>query len=64
MLTFDDGPHAKHTDEILEILQHDGAPALFFKLGQNLGRVDAQGKPPAMRCCAMTSEVNDSGRSR
>jgi peptidoglycan/xylan/chitin deacetylase (PgdA/CDA1 family)/uncharacterized caspase-like protein len=45
VLTFDDGPHSKHTDEILEILKRYDAPAIFFELGQNLGRVDAQGKP-------------------
>jgi len=41
VLTFDDGPHASHTDEILEILKRYGAPATFFVLGQNLGQVDA-----------------------
>lgn len=44
VLTFDDGPHAKHTDEILEILKRYDAPAIFFQLGQNLGKLDAQGK--------------------
>jgi peptidoglycan/xylan/chitin deacetylase (PgdA/CDA1 family)/uncharacterized caspase-like protein len=44
VLTFDDGPHAKHTDEILEILKRYDAPAIFFELGQNLGKLDAQGK--------------------
>jgi len=44
VLTFDDGPHAKHTDEILEILKRYDAPAIFFELGRNLGKLDAQGK--------------------
>ena len=44
-LTFDDGPHARYTDEILEILKRYNAPAVFFQLGQNLGRVDAAGQP-------------------
>ncbi len=44
VLTFDDGPHAKHTDEILDILKRFDAPAIFFHLGQNLGKLDAQGK--------------------
>ena len=44
VLTFDDGPHAKHTDEILEILKRYDAPAIFFQLGRNLGKLDAQGK--------------------
>ena len=44
LLTFDDGPHARYTDEILEILKRYQAPAVFFELGQNLGKVDATGK--------------------
>ncbi|SFO52486.1 Peptidoglycan/xylan/chitin deacetylase, PgdA/CDA1 family [Variovorax sp. OK605] len=44
VLTFDDGPHARHTDEILEILKRYDAPGIFFELGQNLGKLDAQGK--------------------
>lgn len=44
VLTFDDGPHVRYTDEILEILKRYDAPAIFFELGQNLGKVDAQGK--------------------
>ena len=44
LLTFDDGPHGRYTDEILEILKRYQAPAVFFQLGQNLGKVDATGK--------------------
>jgi peptidoglycan/xylan/chitin deacetylase (PgdA/CDA1 family)/uncharacterized caspase-like protein len=44
LLSFDDGPHARYTDEILEILKRYNAPAVFFELGQNLGKVDADGK--------------------
>ncbi len=44
LLTFDDGPHGRYTDEILEILKRYQAPAVFFQLGQNLGKLDAQGQ--------------------
>ena len=44
VLTFDDGPHARYTDEILEILKRYDAPAIFFELGQNLGKLDAKGQ--------------------
>ncbi|MDH0864026.1 polysaccharide deacetylase family protein [Mitsuaria sp. GD03876] len=44
LLTFDDGPHPRYTDEILEILKRYQAPAVFFELGRNLGSVDANGK--------------------
>jgi peptidoglycan/xylan/chitin deacetylase (PgdA/CDA1 family)/uncharacterized caspase-like protein len=43
VLTFDDGPHPKYTDDILDILKRYDAPAIFFNLGRNLGTVDAQG---------------------
>ncbi|WP_343624499.1 polysaccharide deacetylase family protein [Roseateles puraquae] len=45
LLTFDDGPHPRYTDEILDILKRYQAPAVFFQLGQNLGKVGADGKP-------------------
>lgn len=44
LLTFDDGPHGRYTDEILEILKRYQASAVFFQLGQNLGKLDAQGQ--------------------
>ncbi|MDQ8035914.1 MAG: polysaccharide deacetylase family protein [Pedobacter sp.] len=43
-LTFDDGPHAKFTDEIVAILKQYGVPATFFEVGRNIGSVDAAGK--------------------
>jgi peptidoglycan/xylan/chitin deacetylase (PgdA/CDA1 family)/uncharacterized caspase-like protein len=45
VLTFDDGPHPRYTDDILDILKRYDAPAIFFTLGRNLGSVDAQGAP-------------------
>ncbi len=37
VLTFDDGPHPRHTERILEILTRFGVKAVFFEVGQNLG---------------------------
>ena len=34
-LTFDDGPHSKNTDDILNILSKYNAYATFFMLGSN-----------------------------
>ncbi len=45
VLTFDDGPHAAYTDDILAILAQYKAPAIFFQVGRNLGTIDADGKP-------------------
>ncbi|MDI9238078.1 polysaccharide deacetylase family protein [Lysobacter sp. LF1] len=45
VLTFDDGPHHAYTEEITAILKRYGAPATFFEVGRNLGRLGADGKP-------------------
>ena len=37
VLTFDDGPHPRYTDQILEILKKYGLHAVFFEVGRNLG---------------------------
>ena len=37
VLTFDDGPHPRYTDQILEILKKYGLKAVFFEVGRNLG---------------------------
>jgi len=42
-LTFDDGPHPVYTSEITAILKQYGAPGTFFEVGNNLGKIDADG---------------------
>lgn len=37
-LTFDDGPHAEVTPRVLDVLDHYGAKATFFCVGENLHR--------------------------
>ena len=43
VLTFDDGPHPKYTDEIRAILKRYDVPGTFFQVGNNLGALDAKG---------------------
>jgi uncharacterized caspase-like protein/peptidoglycan/xylan/chitin deacetylase (PgdA/CDA1 family) len=43
VLTFDDGPHRRYSEEIAAILKQYDAPAVFFSVGRNLGALDAQG---------------------
>jgi uncharacterized caspase-like protein/peptidoglycan/xylan/chitin deacetylase (PgdA/CDA1 family) len=43
VLTFDDGPHRRYSEEIATILKQYGAPAVFFSVGRNIGTLDAQG---------------------
>lgn len=61
VLTFDDGPHATHTDEILEILKRYGAPATFFMLGQNLGTINAAGQARLGPKAAVAQRVREAG---
>ncbi|WP_313139858.1 polysaccharide deacetylase family protein [Stenotrophomonas sp.] len=44
VLTFDDGPHKAYTDEVVAILKRYDVPGVFFEVGRNLGKVDADGK--------------------
>ena len=43
VLTFDDGPHRRYSEEIAAILKQYDAPAVFFNVGRNLGALDAHG---------------------
>ncbi|WP_303637322.1 polysaccharide deacetylase family protein [Stenotrophomonas tuberculopleuritidis] len=43
VLTFDDGPHKAYTDEVVAILKRYDVPGVFFEVGRNLGKVDADG---------------------
>jgi peptidoglycan/xylan/chitin deacetylase (PgdA/CDA1 family) len=44
VLTFDDGPHAAHTERIVSILEARGIRAMFFVLGSELEKYLALGK--------------------
>jgi len=37
-LTFDDGPHPEHTNQVLDVLRAAGVRATFFVVGQNVAR--------------------------
>ena len=50
-LTFDDGPHAVYTDQILDILEKNGAVATFFEVARNLPKApDAVRRAVDMGC--------------
>ena len=46
-LTFDDGPHAVYTNQILDVLEEHGAVATFFEVARNLSKA-----PDAVRRAA------------
>lgn len=50
-LTFDDGPHAVYTNQILDVLEQYGAVATFFEVGENLYKApDALNRALEMGC--------------
>ncbi|MEB0229452.1 polysaccharide deacetylase family protein [Undibacterium sp. 10I3] len=61
VLTFDDGPHAKYTDEIAAILKQYNVPAVFFQVGRNVGTVDAQGKEKLNKNADISKKLLASG---
>ena len=60
VLTFDDGPHPRYTDEIEAILKQYGAPAVFFQVGKNLGSV-AAGKATLGANAKVATRLSDAG---
>ena len=52
-LTFDDGPHATCTDQILDILEENHALATFFEVGRNVRKYPE----PVLRAYEMGCEI-------
>jgi peptidoglycan/xylan/chitin deacetylase (PgdA/CDA1 family)/uncharacterized caspase-like protein len=61
VLTFDDGPHPRYTNEILAILQQYKVPAIFFNVGKNLGGVNAQGEVKLNRGSEVSRSLREAG---
>lgn len=61
VLTFDDGPHNRRTNTILDVLGEYGATAYFFVLGKNLGTVDDEGKANLGSASATARRIVDEG---
>ena len=60
-LTFDDGPHAIYTEEVIAVLKQYGVPGAFFEVGRNLGTVDAQQKAHLVKTAAISKRLMDEG---
>jgi peptidoglycan/xylan/chitin deacetylase (PgdA/CDA1 family)/uncharacterized caspase-like protein len=63
VLTFDDGPHARYTDRILDILQQEGLPAVFFEVGHNIGTVQDDGTVKLTRAAKSTRRILEMGHA-
>jgi peptidoglycan/xylan/chitin deacetylase (PgdA/CDA1 family) len=62
VLTYDDGPHSRYTDRILETLKKNNVKAVFFTVGENLGTVK-DGKIKAARSAAAALRAIEAGHS-
>jgi len=60
LLTFDDGPHPRYTDRILEILNRYQIKSVFFELGTNLGTIK-QNKIEPTRASAAARHLIQAG---
>ena len=57
-LTFDDGPHAVYTDQILDILEENHAVATFFEVGRNVANCPGPLSRMAELGCEIGSHSN------
>ncbi len=57
VLTFDDGPHPRYTDQILEILKKYGLKAVFFEVGRNLGPETTDVAPKLAATAAVSERI-------
>lgn len=60
-LTFDDGPHARYTPQILDILQKYGLKAVFFQVGRNLGPETLDSGAQLAPTAALSSRILEQG---
>ncbi|MES2015416.1 MAG: polysaccharide deacetylase family protein [Pseudomonadota bacterium] len=61
VLTFDDGPHQRYSEEIAAILKQYDAPAVFFNVGSNLGTITADGKAKLGPGAAVSRKLGAAG---
>lgn len=63
LLTFDDGPHPRYTDRILEILKKYNLQAVFFQVGRNLGTIAGDKTIKLTPTAAVDSRILAAGSS-
>ncbi len=63
LLTFDDGPHPRYTDEILAVLKKYNLQGVFFQVGHNIGTVSADGKVTLGKGAAASTRILEAGSS-
>ncbi|MBZ5536589.1 MAG: polysaccharide deacetylase family protein [Acidobacteriia bacterium] len=63
VLTFDDGPHPRYTDQVLDILKKYGVHSVFFEVGRNLGTIRPNHSIQQTRAATASRHVLESGSS-
>jgi peptidoglycan/xylan/chitin deacetylase (PgdA/CDA1 family)/tetratricopeptide (TPR) repeat protein len=63
VLTFDDGPHRRYTDQVREILERFNVKAVFFEVGQNVAAMSAAGQVRATRASSATRRLLEAGEA-
>ncbi len=58
-LTYDDGPHSKYTNRVLDILEKNGAKATFFVVGYNIDKNIETIKRAQALGCEIGNHTND-----
>jgi peptidoglycan/xylan/chitin deacetylase (PgdA/CDA1 family)/uncharacterized caspase-like protein len=61
LLTFDDGPHPRYTDQILAILKKYDLHAVFFEVGRNLGSIGKDNEVRLAPTASVCYRVLESG---
>src|SRR5262249_43413142 len=61
VLTFDDGPHPKRTDQVLAILKRFDVKAVFFEVGQNVATGSGENRP--VRASVASRRVVEAGHA-
>ena len=61
VLSFDDGPHRAHTEQITAILKRYDVPAVFFQVGRNLGTVGEDGQARLGPMAAISRQLSADG---
>lgn len=57
VLTFDDGPHPRYTDQVLAILNKYALKAVFFQVGRNLGPETTDANPKLTATAAVSTRI-------
>jgi len=63
VLTFDDGPHPRYTDQVLAILKKYGIQGVFFEVGKNLGTLNDKNEVTLGKAAPASYHVLESGSS-